>query len=66
MKMKYPNIIVQLIGFDGNAFFILGKCLREMKRAGLSKEVQDEFMKEATSGNYDNLLATCMNWFDVQ
>jgi len=64
--MKYPDITVNLIGFNGNAFFILGKCIREMKRAGLGKEVQDEFVKEATSGNYDKLLATCLDWFDVQ
>lgn len=26
----------------------------------------DAFMQEATSGNYDDLLATCMDWFDVE
>jgi hypothetical protein len=30
------------------------------------KEERDAFMAEATSGNYDHLLATCMVWLDVQ
>lgn len=63
--IKYPEIHVQLVGQDGNAFFILGRCLQAMRRAGLSKEEQDEFQNEATSGSYDDLLATCMKWFDV-
>ena len=63
---KYPDITVQLTGKDGNAFNILGICLRAMRRAGLSKEECDKFQTEATSGNYDHLLATCIEWFNVE
>lgn len=63
---KYPDITVQLTGKDGNAFYILGICLRAMRRAGLSQEERDDFQAEATSGNYDHLLATCMEWFNVE
>lgn len=63
---KYPNIKVKLLGEDGNAFFILGRCLQAMRRAGISEKERDEFRKEATSGNYDYLLATCFKWFDVE
>lgn len=63
---KYPEITVQLIGKDGNAFNILGICLRAMRQAGLSQEERDAFYAEATSGNYDHLLATCMKWFEVE
>ena len=70
MKMendiKYPNISVELVGNDGNAFAILGRCQREMRRAGCTKEQIQEFIKEATSGDYDNVLCTCMKYFDVQ
>lgn len=67
MKMpKYPNIKVKLLGEDGNAFFILGRCLQAMRRAKISEKERDEFRKEATSGNYDHLLATCFKWFDVE
>ena len=63
---KYSDITVQLTGKDGNAFNILGICLQAMRRAGLSQEERDAFQAEATSGNYDRLLATCMEWFEVE
>lgn len=55
---KYKDIKVKLVGEDGNAFFILNRCLQAMKRAGLSEEERQEFQKEATAGNYDHLLST--------
>ena len=61
---KHPHISIRLVGEDGNAFSILGRCTREMKRNGLRDEV-DAFLSEATSGDYDNLLRTVMAWFSV-
>jgi|TARA_R110000744_G_scaffold269946_2_gene383233 hypothetical protein len=61
METKFPNIEVQLTGTDGNAFSVIGK----VKRA-LPRDVQDEFMNEATSGGYDNVLATAMRWVNVR
>lgn len=63
--MKYPNVKVKLLGKNGNAFAILGLCQRAAKKAGLTAEQIKEFMDEATSGDYDNLLGTCMKYFDV-
>ena len=63
---KYPDITVRLIGENGNAFNILGICLRAMRQAGLSKEERDAFQAEATSSNYDHLLATCIEWFEIE
>ena len=63
---KYPEITVRLTGKDGNAFNILGICLGAMRLAGLCQEERDSFYAEATSGNYDLLLATCMKWFEVK
>ena len=63
---KYPNITVELIGKDGNAFNILGICRRAMKRAHLPESEIETFTAEATSGNYDHLLATCCEWFEVE
>ena len=65
-KIKHPEITVQLVGRDGNAFMILGLCKRAMERAHLSQEEIDQFMKEAMSGDYNNLLATTMAWFNVE
>ena len=64
MTPKYPQVKVQLVGKDGYAYFILGRIGRAMRAAGLSKEVRDQFRKEATSGDYDHLLRTCMEWVD--
>ena len=65
-EIKYPEITVELSGQDGNAFMMLGLCKRAMQRAHLPQEEIDKFMKEATSGDYNYLLATVMTWFDVE
>ena len=61
---KYPDVKVQLTGEDGNAFAIMGRCGRAARRAGVPKEEIDKFYTECRSGDYDNLLNTCMTWFD--
>ena len=63
---KYPDITVELIGQDSNAFNILGICRRAMIKNRLTQSEIDTFMQEATAGPYDDLLATCMNWFNVE
>jgi len=63
---KYPDITVELVGQNGNAFCILGICFRAMREAGLSQEELDKFHDEATSGDYNHLLMTCMEWFNVE
>jgi hypothetical protein len=61
---KY-DIEVELIGHDGNAFAILGAVQRDLKRAGVPKEERDAYFTEATSGDYDNLLAVTMKWVNI-
>jgi hypothetical protein len=61
---KYPEINIQLVGQDGNAYSILGRCTDALKRNGLRDQVE-AFRKEATSGDYDNVLRTVMAWFSV-
>lgn len=63
MVVKFPNVKVKLIGEDGNAFAILGRCTKAARRAGVSKEDLNAFLKEAMSGDYNHLLMTCMEWF---
>lgn len=63
--VKYPEVEVTLVGTDGNAFALLGKCSKAARRAGLTKEQIKEFTDEATSGDYDHLLCTCMEYFEV-
>ena len=64
--MKYPQVKVQLTGKDGNAFFVLGACTKAAKRAGIDRGEIEKFKSEAVSGDYNNLLRTCMEWFDVE
>lgn len=58
------NVEVKLAGTDGNAFSILGKVSGALKRAGYKKEAE-EFLTEATKGDYDHLLATCAKYVVV-
>lgn len=62
--MSKTGITLNLQNVSGNAFAILGVCRRAMKRAG-KRELWDNFHKEATSGDYNNLLCTVSDWFDV-
>ena len=64
-NIKYPEIEVQLDGTDGNAFALIGKVQKALKEAEVSKEELDEFFNEATSGDYNHLLQTCMEWVNV-
>ena len=64
--VKYPDITVQLVGKDGNAFNILGICRRAMKRAHLPESEIEAFTAEATSSDYNHLLITCTEWFNVE
>ena len=65
MPTRYPAINLPLVGEDGNAHSILGRASKLMRRAGIDKAERDEFMAAATSGDYDNLLRTCHEWFNV-
>lgn len=62
---KYPDIKVKLTGGDGNAFGIMGAVSSAMCKADVPKSDRDEFMQQAMSGDYDNLLRVCMEWVDV-
>jgi len=64
--IRHPEITLKLVGEDGNAFFIISRARQAMRRAGLPTAEIEEFSREATSGDYDNVLATCMKWFDVE
>ncbi len=63
---KYPNITVKLTKTDGNAFSILGKVGVALKKGGVDKSEVDRFYREATGGDYNHLLATCMRWVVVR
>lgn len=59
---KYPQIVVQLTGTDGNAFAIVGKVKRALREVGVPQEEVRKFMEDAYSGDYNHLLMVCMDW----
>lgn len=62
---KYPEIEVRLTGGDGNAFAVVVRVRQALRRAGVVAEGIDQFTKEATTGDYDQLLAVCAEWVTV-
>ncbi len=53
---------VRLVGEDGNAFAIMGRVTKALRRAGFDNEVVKAYQKEATSGDYDNLLRVTLGY----
>jgi hypothetical protein len=61
---KFDNVYVQLVGQDGNAYSILARVARAIRLAGATPEQVEEYTKEATSGDYNHLLQTTLEWIN--
>ena len=59
------DAVVQLIGKDSNAFAILG-YVRRCILSSNHPELADDFMREATAGDYNHLLITCMRYVTIK
>ena len=59
------NAVVKLTDHDGNAFLILGRVRRAIIFSD-HPELADQFFIDATSGDYDHLLATCLRYVTVE
>lgn len=59
------DAVVRLTDSDGNAFAILGRVRRVIAQSN-HPELADLFMREATSGDYDHLLMTCMRYVAIE
>lgn len=62
--IMYPEILVHT-DYGLNAFEIMGAVQKEMRKAGLSKEILDQYYAESTAGNYDELWATANRWVKI-
>ncbi len=58
-KPKYPDVDVQLVGEDGNAFAILGICYRAAQQQGVPAEEVKAFICALFACFFDWLL---INW----
>ena len=56
---------VKLTGEDGNAFAIMGTVSRALRNAGLPKEHIDKYIKESTSGDYNNLMRVAHKYANI-
>lgn len=65
MKAPDKTPTVKLVEENGNAYFIMGKTIEALKRAGADKEYTNEYMAKAMSGDYDHLLGVTMEYVDV-
>ncbi|MFC1825896.1 hypothetical protein ACFLYZ_00705 [Thermodesulfobacteriota bacterium] len=66
MKEPLSKPTIKLIGQDGNAFAVMGSVKRALKSAGADKEYIDQYISEATSGDYNHLLAISMEYVNVE
>jgi hypothetical protein len=66
VEPRYPDVVVELVGHDGNAFAILGAVRRALRSAGVSTRELTDYTLEATGGDYAHLLATTMRWVAVR
>lgn len=57
---------VRLVGANGNAFAVMGNAIRAMRKANVPQYVIEAYQTEATSGDYDHLLATTMQYVEAE
>ena len=58
--MAKTKFKLQLVGEDGNAYFIMGRFSRGARKAGWTDDEVKEVIDECKSGDHDHLLATIM------
>lgn len=61
--MTHQKVTVKLVGEDGNAYSIMGRVSKALKRSG-QPEAAKEYLERATAGDYNHLLAVTMEYVD--
>ena len=59
------DVQVELVGRDGNALAVVAAVKNGLKRAGATPDEIAEFVKQALSGDYNNVLRTAIQWVEV-
>ena len=65
LEMRKNRPRLRLTGKDGNAFNVLGLAKKAAEEAGWPEPKIQAFIHQATAKDYDHLLQTCIEWFDV-
>lgn len=63
--VRFPNVNVQLVGQDGNAFSILARVSKALRHGGVSSDEIKKFFDEATASDYQHLLQVVLAWVSV-
>lgn len=63
---QFPKYDIKVKINDGNAFGILGQVSSALRDAGVSKDERDQYLAEAQSGDYDNLLRVSIKWVNLR
>lgn len=63
--IRYPHIEVTLSATDGNAYNIINAVRAGLGEHGVHAVEVEQFMAEAMSGDYDNLIQTVLRWVEV-
>lgn len=58
--------VVQLTGEDGNAFSIIARVSKALKRAGMPEKAQEFRDKALKAGSYDEVLQLSMDYCEVE
>ena len=56
---------VELSGIDGNVFCIIGTVSKALKRAGMPDKAKEFSSRAMNAGSYDEVLAMCFEYCDV-
>ncbi|AYD82073.1 helix-turn-helix DNA-binding domain protein [Mycobacterium phage Saguaro] len=62
---RFPHVHVELVGQDGNAMSIIGRVAAALRGGGADTREVNQFVNEAMSGDYDNVIATACRWVEV-
>lgn len=54
------KVKLELVGLDGNAFFLMGAFRKQARREGWTTEEIQSVIDECTSGDYNHLICTLM------
>ncbi len=59
------TVIVELRGPSGNAYCVMANVVKALKDAGRG-DLKAEYLRRATSGNYENLLAVSGEYVNIK
>ena len=59
------TVTVEMRGPSGNAWAVMGDVVAALRRAGKAS-LKDEYMKRATSGDYENLLEVSGEYVHIE